>query len=129
MPDTGNPGDLIEAIRGLIREKDPRYPLDAYRFVYEALDETLRGIGKRRHVTGRELLDGVRRTGLKRFGPLAKMVFNHWNIRRTDDFGEIVFNLVERGLMSKNDEDSRDDFREVFDFDEAFVNAPLEEGD
>lgn len=127
MPDHRNPRDVVEEIRKLIRERDPRYPIEAYQFVYEALDHTIGRIGARRHVSGRELLEGVRDVGLRQFGPLAKMVFNCWNVHRTDDFGEIVFNLVENGLMSKTEDDSREDFKDVFDFDEAFNGPPPEE--
>jgi uncharacterized repeat protein (TIGR04138 family) len=126
-PDSGDPPlgkqpprDLGDAIRELVLKKDPRYTLEAYRFVYEALDHTIQKIGERRHVTGRELLEGIRELAHRRFGPLAKTVFGCWNIRSTSDFGAIVFNLVEAGLMSKTEEDSRDDFQNGFDFDAAF---------
>jgi uncharacterized repeat protein (TIGR04138 family) len=114
------PRDLGDAIRALIREKDPRYPFEAYQFLYEALDHTIQRIGARRHVSGQELLEGIRDMAVQRFGPLAKMVFDRWNIHRTDDFGELVFNLVDAGLMSKQPTDSREDFHNGFDFDEAF---------
>jgi uncharacterized repeat protein (TIGR04138 family) len=114
------PQDLIQAIRTLIREKDPRYPFEAYQFLYEALDHTIQKIGERRHVSGQELVEGIRGLATLRFGPLAKMVFDRWNIHQTEDFGEIVFNLVEAGLMSKTDTDTREDFQNGFNFDEAF---------
>ncbi|MBI2901793.1 MAG: hypothetical protein HYY17_16530 [Planctomycetes bacterium] len=110
---------LERGIRDLVA-RDPRYPFEAYRFVFEALDHTVREIGERRHVTGRELLGGLRKLALDQFGGLARMVFDGWNVRGTGDFGEIVFNLVGVGLMGKTDRDSKDDFRDVYDFDDAF---------
>ncbi len=114
------PRDIGQAIRKRVLRRDPRYPVEAYRFVYEALDHTLSRIGERRHVSGQELLDGIRDFARSRFGPLARMVFDCWNIRRTEDFGEIVFNLVEADLMSRTETDTREDFANGFDFNEAF---------
>jgi uncharacterized repeat protein (TIGR04138 family) len=115
-----SPRDLEKDIRGRILKKDPRYAIEAYRFIYEALDHTIRKFGERRHVSGRELIDGIRDLSLELFGPLGKTVFLTWGIRRTEDFGEIVFNLVDAGLMSKNESDTREDFKDGFDFDEVF---------
>ena len=78
---------------------------------------------KQHHVTGKELLEGVRDLALREFGLMARTVFQQWGIQRTDDFGEIVFNLVEAGLMSKTDEDTRRDFHEVYDLDQALVQS------
>ncbi len=74
-----------------------------------------------RHVTGQELARGIADYGRDRFGPLARAVFAHWGIRETLDFGHIVFSLVDNGLMGRTDEDSLEDFRDVYDFDEAFA--------
>jgi uncharacterized repeat protein (TIGR04138 family) len=114
------PRDLAEAIRKHVLPKDGRFPLEAYRFLYESLDHTIQRLGERRHVTGRELLEGIRDLALRQFGPLARMVFDRWNVRRTEDFGDMVFNLVDAGLMSRQETDSREDFAGGFDFDEAF---------
>jgi uncharacterized repeat protein (TIGR04138 family) len=76
--------------------------------------------GKSRHVTGRELSEGLREFALMQWGLLARAVLARWNITRTDDFGRIVFQLVENGWLSKTDEDSPDDFRNVFSFATAF---------
>src|SRR5438445_13878379 len=73
-------------------------------------------------VSGRELLEGVRDLALREFGLMARTVFRLWGIDRTDDFGEIVFNLIESNLMNKTDEDSRRDFHNVFDLDQALVH-------
>ncbi len=109
-----------------ICQKDARYHPDAYFFLVEALDVTVKDIRKNqpdhgRHVSGRELLEGIRRYALDEFGPLTHTVFAEWGVRATLDFGEIVFNLVEAGRLGKTENDSRDDFRDVFDFDEAFL--------
>jgi uncharacterized repeat protein (TIGR04138 family) len=88
--------------------------------VYEALDFTLKKIGCKRHVTGRELLFGIRDLALEQFGGLATMVFEVWGVRATADFGAIVWSLVESGLMSRSDTDALSDFEDVYDFREAF---------
>lgn len=100
--------------------KDGRYPMAAYRFIYEGLDYTVKNIGCKRHVTGRELAEGLRNLAIEQFGGLALMVFHGWNVRKTVDFGHLVFNLVEAGLMSRSDTDSIEDFSDVYDFAETF---------
>ncbi|HEY4416917.1 MAG TPA: Minf_1886 family protein [Verrucomicrobiae bacterium] len=105
--------------------KDPRYARDAYGFLREALDFTQKVVGKEnhgkiRHVTGQELLDGIRQYALTQFGPMTKTVFEEWGITNSHDFGELVFNMVEIGLLAKTEKDSRDDFQEGYDFTEAF---------
>jgi uncharacterized repeat protein (TIGR04138 family) len=122
-------------------KRDPRYSYEAYEFLFQALQHTQRRLGRepaepidplaaqslaaepRHHVSGPELLEGVRALALQEFGLMARTVLRMWGIRKTDDFGEIVFNLVEAELMSKTDDDTREDFRDVFDFDEALVNG------
>jgi uncharacterized repeat protein (TIGR04138 family) len=109
----------------LIRARDNRYERDAYLFVREALDYTQKSIarggrGRQRHVTGQELLAGIRDYALEQFGPMAATVLEQWGIRSCSDFGEIVFNMVEIGLLAKTPEDSRADFAEGYDFFEAF---------
>ena len=120
--------DLETAIRQQIIARDPRYELAAYFFIYEALAYTQKALGRdgpdltpaQRHVSGQELLNGIREYAAHLFGPLAPTVFRSWRVRRTEDFGEIVFNLVERGLLGKTDKDAREDFAGGFDFDRAF---------
>ena len=123
-----HPG-LAEVVR-----RDPRYAYEAYEFMFAALNHTqkmlgrqpreeeLAAVGPQHHVTGRELLEGVRDLALREFGLMARTVFRMWGIDRTDDFGEIVFNLVEANLMSKTDEDERADFADVYDLDQALVH-------
>jgi uncharacterized repeat protein (TIGR04138 family) len=103
-----------------ITQADPRYKLEAYLFVMNALEYTLAKLGRRGHVGGRELLEGVKDLARERFGPTARMVFEHWGVAKTDDVGEIVFNLVEAKVLGKTEQDSREDFRDVYDFAEVF---------
>ena len=86
-----------------------------------ALEFVVSRLEKRRHVSGRELLGGIREFALSRFGLMTKTVFEQWGVTRTGDFGEIVFRLVGAGLLSKTEEDSMRDFDAVYDFDDAFV--------
>jgi len=111
-----------ERVRQLLK-KDSRYDRDAYEFISNALTFTLSHSPKepkRKHVTGQELSEGIRQYALQEFGPLAREVLRHWGLNATDDFGEIVYNLIEIGLMGKSDEDRREDFHNVFDLDTAF---------
>lgn len=109
-----------------ICKKDPRYHPDAYFFLVEALDVTVKDIRKNqpdhgRHVSGKELLDGIKEYALDEFGPLTFTVFAEWGIHTTLDFGEIVFNLVEAGRLGKTENDSREDFKNGYTFEEAFL--------
>lgn len=110
----------IHALRRIL-EKDTRYPVEAYLFVLEALHFTREKYKKERHVTGQELCVGIKVLALNRYGPMVKTVFEHWGIRNTIDFGNIVFNMVNEKVLSKTEEDSIDDFRDVYDFDDVFV--------
>jgi uncharacterized repeat protein (TIGR04138 family) len=110
-----------------ILRKDARYQREAYLFLREALDHTQRIVTKNgkeplRHVSGQELLRGIRAYALQQFGPMALTVFAEWGVRACEDFGEIVFNMVESSLLSKTQSDSRDDFKGGYDFAEAFRN-------
>ena len=109
----------------LILAKDERFQRDAYLFMREALDFTQKLVGREnsgkvRHVTGQELLDGLRQYALQQFGPMTTTVFEEWGIRTCQNFGEIVFNMVEIGLLAKTDKDTRDDFQNGYDFTDAF---------
>ncbi len=116
--------DLFEVI-DQITAKDARYKPEAYSFVMTALNYTLKKFKKPRHITGRELLEGIRAYAIEQFGPLTRTVFEYWGITSTEDFGHIVFNLVEAKLLSKTEEDSIDDFKNAYDFKDAF-DAPVE---
>ena len=97
-----------------------RFDLEAYCFVLDALEVTLKKLKVHRHVTADELLDGLRRYAIKLYGPMAKTVLESWKVRRCEDFGEIVFDLVTVGLITKRDADSKSDFNSGYDFIEAF---------
>ncbi|MFH1227848.1 MAG: Minf_1886 family protein [Planctomycetota bacterium] len=109
----------------VVLKKDIRYAREAYVFIFEALEYTIKRIGQRRHVTGQELLEGIRDYALEQFGPMGKTVFNAWGVRRSEDFGEIVFNLVANGLLGKTEKDSREDFKNGFDFDKTFNTVKI----
>jgi uncharacterized repeat protein (TIGR04138 family) len=115
---------MIQALRQLVSE-EKAYPINAYVFLYQALDRTQNMVGVRRHVTGQELLEGVRELAIELFGPLTLMVFKHWNLTCSEDFGRMVFHLVERELMGKTDEDKLEDFSSNYDFQEAFAPENL----
>jgi uncharacterized repeat protein (TIGR04138 family) len=110
-------------------ERDVRYHPNAYQFVYQALRFTQQCLNRavspgrekeEAHISGTELLDGIRAFALDQFGLMTRTVFRCWGIRSTDDFGQIVFELVERGEMSKTDRDQLSDFFDVYDFADVF---------
>jgi len=117
-------------VEELVR-RDPRYALEAYEFIYAALAHAQQMLGRQpdedskeeNHVSGKQLLEGARDLALREFGLMARSVFRMWGINATEDFGHIVFNLVDAGLMSKTSEDNLDDFRHVFDLDEALTQG------
>ena len=116
---------FAEALDSIVAT-DPRYQRDVYVFLRDALDFTTKQQKKIkgtsvRHVTGPQLLDGVRRYALKEFGPMVITVFDNWGVRSCEDIGNIVFNLIGAGVFGKTEEDSIEDFKNVYDFKEAFV--------
>ena len=111
--------EKTESIQKIVRS-DPRFGPQAYYFIFDALDFTLQRLGNARHVTGVELLRGIRGYAIEQFGFLARTVLGEWGVCETEDFGDIVFNLVEAGLLSRSDLDTREDFQHVYDFQEAF---------
>ena len=118
--------DGIEERISAVRRRDRRFARNAYDFVLDALDHTMVTLGKDektgedRHVGGRELLEGIGDLASRQFGPMASLVFQRWGIRTPEDFGEIVFNLVDVGLLSRRAEDSRLDFTTEQDFEVEF---------
>jgi uncharacterized repeat protein (TIGR04138 family) len=108
-----------------ITKKDSRYQPDAYEFVMQALWFTQNKLKRKGHVVGRELLTGIKEFALEQYGPMTRSVFEHWGIKATQDFGEIVFNMVENGLLGKTEKDSREDFKNIYDFSEAFDSKEL----
>lgn len=110
-----------------IVQRDGRYHREAYLFVRDALDHTQKSIVRTatakegiRHVTGQELLEGIRAYALHVYGPMTMLVLNDWGIHRCEDFGEIVFNMIECSLFAKTDRDNREDFKGGYVFEEAF---------
>ena len=120
--------DFAEIVT-LICKEDPRFDRKAYDFVRLGLDHCVKELRKKdatraersRHVTGPELLEGIRAYALDQFGPLTKTVLNAWGVHQCRDFGDIVFNLIEYNVFSKTENDRREDFSDIYDFDEAFV--------
>ena len=114
----------MEVVADLCR-KDPRYHPDAYIFVREALDFTAKKLkkpskGPAKHITGKELLEGIRQYALREYGPMSLTVLQTWGVSRTEDFGEIVFALVEAGRLGKTDSDRKEDFAGGYEFREVF---------
>ena len=112
-----------------------RYPLDAFHFVRRGLDFTVHRVHvnphklteRQRHVSGAQLCEGMRDFAVDQYGMLAQTVLGRWNVRRTEDFGRIVFSMVEGGLMQATEEDSLTDFEGVYSFDESFSHqVPLD---
>jgi uncharacterized repeat protein (TIGR04138 family) len=131
-----HPG-LAEVVR-----RDPRYAYEAYEFVFHGLHHTQKLLGReppapslddpeeaarpvdpRYHVSGAELVHGIRDLALREFGLMARTVFRLWGVNATADFGEIVFNLIDAGLMSKTEQDRREDFHNIYDLDRALVHG------
>ncbi len=116
---------FAEALDSIVTT-DPRYGRGAYVFLRDALDFTtkqqkkIKGVSVR-HVSGPELLDGVRRYAMKEFGPMVMTVFDSWGVHSCEDIGNMVFNLIGAGVFGKTEQDSIEDFKRVYDFEEAFV--------
>ena len=87
----------------------------AYEFVLRSLDRTIRGFDPPRHVSGAEVLAGLSRDAREQFGPMAAHVLFHWGITGGPDVGTIVFDLVERGVLARTDEDQPEDFADAGD--------------
>ena len=104
-----------------LKRKNPKYKEQAYLFVLSALHRRLSALPPR-HVSGREVANTIREMALERFGPLARTILEHWGIHSTSDMGEIVFALVECGVLIKEPTDMREDFESLFTFEEAFKN-------
>lgn len=132
--------DSIHPFLQLLRD-DPRFKIDAYQFVRDALayaqevlemgvetptdltqaEETDADCPRvEAHLTGQQLCEGIRQYAQEQYGLMAKTVLNSWGVQRTGDFGDIVYHLIEIGLMKKSKTDRREDFDDVYDFDTAF---------
>jgi uncharacterized repeat protein (TIGR04138 family) len=115
-----------------IIEREPRFDREAYIFLKEALELTIKQKKRGKteagsHVDAAELLDGFRQLALKEFGPMSMTVLEYWGVKNSHDVGQIVFDLINAGVFGKTDSDSLDDFDEALDFHAVFV-APFESG-
>jgi uncharacterized repeat protein (TIGR04138 family) len=109
-----------------IVQQDPRFNREAYLFLRDALDHTVKlrkksKEGVDQHVSGQQLLEGIRQYALKQFGPMVPTVFSYWGVRRGEDFGEMVYHFIREGVFGKTETDSIEDFKGGYDFHEAFV--------
>jgi uncharacterized repeat protein (TIGR04138 family) len=126
---SGQPHPIFQLL-----QRDPRYKLEAYQFVRDALAYAQDELGMGRphairedeeppadaHLTGQQLSEAIRSLALEQFGLMARVVLDSWGIHSTADFGDIVYNLIDIGLMKKSATDRREDFDDVYDFQEAF---------
>lgn len=111
---------MIDKIDEII-EKNPKYKKEAYLFVLEALEYTKRKLKTADHISGQELLLGFKELAQKEFGILAKTVLEYWGIKSTEDVGEIVFILCDAKILTKRENDKKEDFSNFFDFEQEFV--------
>lgn len=109
-----------DGIMDRIRLRERRYDERAYLFVLAALEYCQQKLTERRHITGQELAEGCRDLALERFGVMSRLVLEHWGIKQTGDIGQIVFTLVDLGMLLSQPTDTKQDFEGVFDFERAF---------
>jgi len=114
-----DPSQLYKKARDLIK-KDAKYSVEAYAFILAGLEFVMKQKEKPGHITGQELCQGLRDYAIDQYGPMAKTVLAHWGVKATNDFGQIVFTLVDAGLMRKQETDNQEDFANVYSFDDAF---------
>jgi uncharacterized repeat protein (TIGR04138 family) len=116
--------DFCEKLEHIVQQ-DPRFDREAYHFLRDALDFTIKARKKARetdaHVTGQQLLEGVRQYALKQYGPMVPTVFHFWGVRQCEDFGDMVFNFIRAGVFGKSETDSVDDFKGGYSFHDAFI--------
>jgi uncharacterized repeat protein (TIGR04138 family) len=115
--------EFKEEILHRLQERDPRYDPRAYLLVLASLNHVMDRLTERRHISGRELAEGLRDVAIQRFGLMARAVLAYWGMDSTEDVGRIVFALVECGVLVKQEGDRIEDFRGVFDFQEAFEDS------
>ncbi len=112
-----------EGIMDQIRLREQRFAERGYLFVLAALEHVQARMVERRHISGQELAQACRDLALQRYGVMARLVLDHWGIRSTADIGDIVFTLVDLGLLVSQQQDSRRDFIGLYDFEDAFERA------
>ena len=137
VPAGAGPVKVVTTTWKSIRESAGTYPQQAFDFVREGLQHTVglvhgeaalrepADVDESRHVSGQQLCFGLKDFAVRRYGRLARTVLARWNIHRTDDFGRIIFSMIEAGLMRKTDDDRFEDFVGVFDFDDAFEDLDV----
>ena len=117
--------DFSEVVRA-IRKDDPRYARGAYYFLRQALDYSIKSLhedgqlNQGHHLSGQQLLEGIRVYAIEQYGPMARSVLESWGVKRCSDFGNIVFNLVACRVLGKTESDSPEDFNDGYDFEAAF---------
>lgn len=122
--------DFDEVLDSMLKN-DTRYDRNVYQFMREALEYTFKSLAKAndlppgKHISGEDLVAGVRDYALGQYGPMAKTVLNTWGVASSEDLGNIVFNLIDHGLFAKSETDSIEDFKDVLDFEDAFVRPFL----
>ena len=114
---------LAQDVLDRLQAANPRFDRRGYLLVLSALHEVVGRLDAPRHISGEELSWGVRELAIERFGLLAMTVLDSWGIRSTDHIGEIVFDLVEGGILVKQEGDRKEDFQDLFDFEEQFVRG------
>ena len=121
------PPDVFEARITEIFEKDNRYDPDAYFFLREGMDHAIGTMkkGAKQHLSGKEVSLALRDYALLEFGPMALFVLNEWGLHKTEDFGNLVYNLINAAVFTKTTADKREDFNNVFDFHDAFAKPYL----
>jgi uncharacterized repeat protein (TIGR04138 family) len=116
--------DFNQAVEQIVKS-DPRYAAAGYHLIREALDFTIKMRKKAKepwkHVSGQQLLEGIRVYALKEYGPMVPLVLEYWGIARCEDFGQMVFNLIRVGAFGKTEQDSVEDFSGGYAFWDAFV--------
>jgi uncharacterized repeat protein (TIGR04138 family) len=126
-----NDDDAFSQAVSTLCDRDRRYDPDAYFFLRDAMAKAMERIhkaeGAPRHLTGQELSHGMRDHALTEFGPMAMTVMTEWGLSKTEDFGNMVYNLIGAGILGKTDADRQNDFAAVFDFTEVFVLPYLPE--
>ena len=118
---------FITTVEKMVTE-DPRFSPEAYEFISDAViyttEQLLRNGNKKRHISGKELLEGIKEFAMSEYGPIAKNVLENWGIKDSISIGHIVFNMVDNQLLGRSEEDTIEDFKGGFDFESAF-STPL----
>ena len=103
-----------------IVQEDPRYHVDSYEFVMEALSFAQRKFRNVKHISGHEFLEGIKGLLIKKFGPMTIPVLNYWGVKKTEDFGNIVFNMEQYKIIARDSQDQYETFKDGYDFQEVF---------